>query len=92
MSWYPEAEGAGNVDAITTRSRASLFQQYDQAELVELQQSDPDRKVIFRLKQQFQDRPGMEAISTASRTTKLYFTRWDQIILEGGVLYRRWVE
>ena len=47
MSWYPEVEGARNLDAITTRSQAGLFQKYSRRELGKLQQADPDLKVIF---------------------------------------------
>jgi len=64
---------------------------WSRQELSRGQLDDPDIGFIMRLRQESEDKPTWDQISLRSVDTKQLCHEWEQLVLEGDVLYRRWI-
>lgn len=61
-------------------------------EIREAQINDPILREVIQLKETRSEKPKWENISHTSSILKTYWSQWDRLILQNGVLYRKWPE
>ena len=64
---------------------------WSREELSRGQLNDPDIGFIMRLRQESEDKPTWDHVSILSADAKQLWHEWERLILDDGVLYRRWI-
>jgi Integrase zinc binding domain len=59
-------------------------------EIARLQYDDPDIDCIVKLRLQSDEQPSIEALQSASETTKILWSQWYRSVVRDGVVYRLW--
>ena len=59
-------------------------------EIREAQMDDPDIAPVLQWLAESSDRPDLLNITCLSTNTKLYWAQWDSLVLQDGVMFRRW--
>ena len=59
-------------------------------ELNEAQRQDPDLTCIVKLKETSTEKPSWDQIELQSAESKLLWHEWDHLLLNDGILYRKW--
>jgi len=62
---------------------------YNDNQMADLQQKDPDLGPILGWKLSQAERPAIEHLLSTSEASKMLWSQWDQLELHDGVLYRR---
>ena len=63
---------------------------WSQEELREAQMKDTDIQPVLQWKEEGETRPTWQVIAPHSEATKSYWSQWESLLLEEGVLYRLW--
>ncbi len=79
-----------NVEIDTASS--SWVEGMDSAELRKAQLEDPVIKDVIAFKENRTERPTWTEVSPLGCTMKRYWSSWDLLFMQDGVLYRRWEE
>ncbi|XP_050710863.1 protein NYNRIN-like isoform X1 [Eriocheir sinensis] len=90
----PECQHCLQRESVQNMCRRTTVEQTAEVpweDLRKLQQEDRDLRPIMEWLSQSSTRPGWEVISRESPTTKNYWTQWDTLRMDNGVLQRRWV-
>ena len=59
-------------------------------DLATAQREDDDLGKLWEFKERSDERPLWADVSALSPTFKAYWTEWDSVVVEDGILYRRW--
>ncbi|KAK9874212.1 hypothetical protein WA026_002568 [Henosepilachna vigintioctopunctata] len=71
------------------RTTIELRQGWSTEELIEAQEADPDVKLLREWKRDNR-RPTWKDISTMGSITKALWAQWDSLVIENGLLKRKW--
>lgn len=59
-------------------------------EIAKLQQDDHELGCIVKLRLQSDEQPSIEALQSASETTKVLWSQWYRLVVKDGVVYKLW--
>ncbi len=82
--------GCECVSYHTTADTTGVVKTWSQEELRQAQKGDTDIQPVVRWKEEGEARPPWQVVAPYSETTKAYWSQWESLLLESGVLYRLW--
>ena len=85
-----DEDGGHSTEAERRSSEVGGPVVWSREELSRGQLEDPNIGFIMRLRQESEDKPSWDRVSILSADAKQLWHEWERLILDGGVLYRRW--
>ena len=66
--------------------------EYTNEQIHSLQNQDPDLKPMMTWKEDSEERPKGREVTTASPVTRNLWLLWDSVIIQNGILFRKWYD